>query len=427
MLKDRYDNPISTSSTTACDLYVQAVDRLLEAGPGMIPLFERVVQADPGFALGHVGLARARQYGGDGAGARAAMEAACDLVDGLDARQKGHINAFDLLIGGKGPQAYKAIRAHVEAYPRDALVAQTCTSIFGLIGFSGLPGREAEMLAYNASLLPHYGEDWWCLSQYAFALCETGNLDKALTVIDRSLHMNPLNANGAHVRSHIYYEAGETKMGISYLDDWLADYDRSAMLHGHLSWHVALWVLGQGDTETMWRRVDADVKPGAAEGLPINILTDTASIIYRAELAGFSVSADRWRELSDYATQFFPKTSLDFIDFHAALAHAMAGEHDELSRIASSAKGAAAGLVGQVAEAFQAIAEEDWQQATTLLSATMGDHARLGGSRAQRDLLEFALLNTLLKQGRDEEASRLLTLRRPFIEATNAVHGLKVH
>jgi len=427
MKKDRYDNPISTTSDAARDLYITGVDRLLEAGAGVVPLFEAAIEADPGFALGHAGLARAFHTGGNLSGAKAAITTAQSLARDLDTRQRGHIHAFDLLIHGKGPQAYAAIRAHVDAFPRDALVAQTCSSIFGLIGFSGQPGREAEMLAFNAALLPHYGDDWWCLSQYAFALCETGNPDKAATVIDRSLAMNANNANGAHIRSHVYYEAGQTELGIAYLENWLTGYDRTAILHGHLAWHVALWALGQGDTDRMWQRIDADVKPGAAQGLPINVLTDTASIFCRAELAGVPVPPERWAGISAYATQFFPDTSLAFVDFHAAIAHAMAGDGAALNKIIETPKGPAADMVRDVASAYRAMAQQNWGEATQLFTRAMGDHARLGGSRAQRDLLEFSLLSVLLKQGHDAEASRLLSLRRPTVASTGAVHGLSAH
>ena len=43
------------------------------------------------------------------------------------------------------------------------------------------------------------------------------------------------------------------------------------------------------------------------------------------------------------------------------------------------------------------------------------NHERLGGSRAQRDLLEFTLLHALLKLGKREEAERLFLLRRPTL------------
>lgn len=115
-------------------------------------------------------------------------------------------------------------------------------------------------------------------------------------MIEQSLAINPRNANGAHIKSHVHYESGETKAGAAYLEDWLRDYDRSALLHGHLSWHVALWALEQGDADRMWQTVDESVTPDVALGMPINILTDTASILYRAELLGEKVSPERWKK-----------------------------------------------------------------------------------------------------------------------------------
>ncbi len=424
MLRDRYDNPISTSSAQARDLYVTAVDKLLEGAPRMVEAFEAVVAEDPDFALGVAGLARANQATGNVAKARETIAKARALATGITEREADHINVFDLLANGRTADGLAAVVDHARFHPRDALVVQTSTSIFGLIGFSGLPGREAEMLAFTSSLQQHYADDWWYLSQYAFALCETGQVDKASSIIDRSMASNPRNAHGAHVRSHIDYEAGETQAGVTYLNDWLKDYDRKAIMHGHLSWHVALWALQLGQTDEMWRRVDADVKPGAALGMPINILSDTASILYRAELAGETVPKERWREVSAYAAKFFPNPGLSFIDYHAALAHAMAGDGEALANIISNPKGPAGDLVRDVAEAFGAIAGQDWLKAECLLTSCMADDARLGGSRAQRDLLEFSLLECLLKQGKAEEARRLIALRRPVLAGTHLVQGL---
>ena len=54
----------------------------------------------------------------------------------------------------------------------------------------------------------------------------------------------------------------------------------------------------------------------------------------------------------------------------------------------------------------------------------MSGHERIGGSRAQRDLVEYALLNALLKQGRADEARLLLATRRPLKIGSKAVKGL---
>ena len=60
-----------------------------------------------------------------------------------------------------------------------------------------------------------------------------------------------------------------------------------------------------------------------------------------------------------------------------------------------------------------------------MLAPWMAAHERIGGSRAQRDLLEFALLGALLRSGRTEEAHRLLILRRPVHAAAPPLAGLR--
>lgn len=424
MQQDRYGNALATASTTARDLYDLAMDAVLSGAHDMAERFEAVVAEAPDLVLGHTGLARARQLTGDMAGARSAVAAGGALSPADGSCEALHVAVMGDMLSGKGAAAYPVIRAHVADHPRDAMIAQFCTSIFGLIGFSGQPGREAELLAYTAGLLPQYGEDWWMLSQHAFSLCETGQTDKADAMIDRSLALKPGSSHGAHVRSHVYYEAGETGAGLSYLEGWLEGLDRRALLHGHLSWHVALWALERGETERMWRIVENDLRPEVAEGLPINVLSDMASILYRAELAGEAVDPARWKAISGYATQVFPNTSLSFIDMHAAVAHAMAGEVAALEKIIADAKGPAADMVRTLSTAFGAIARQDWAGAAREFATALGDTARVGGSRAQRDLLEFAYLAVLLKLGRGEEAANLLPLRRPALTGMHAVAGL---
>lgn len=429
MLQDRYGNSLSTHSTAARDAYVDGIDRFLAAQSGAEEAFEAAVAADPDFALGQIGLARIRQAMGQGHDVAGPAGRAATLAEQLDGREAAHVNALGLLVSGQGPAAYKAIRAHLLDHPRDALVAQTCTGVFGLIGFSGQPGREAEQLAFTAALAPHYGEDWWFLCQHAFSQVEAGQTGPATDTIERSMALNPRNAHGAHIRSHVYYEAGETEAGYGYIVNWTKGYDKAGQLHCHISWHIALWALEQGDVETMWRVYDADVAPqndagAGAWGPPVNVLTDAAALLYRAELAGVDVPAARWRAVSDYAARYFANPAIAFADVHAALAHAMAGNAEGVAKIAAEAKGPAADIVRALAEAFGAMTAGNWAGAEAHLARTMSGHERIGGSRAQRDLVEYALLNALLKQGKAEEARLLLSTRRPLKVASAAVKGL---
>lgn len=357
-------------------------------------------------------------------GARRDMAEAQKLSKGLGPQARGSLAIFDHMIGGRPAEAFAAVRAHLMDYPRDALVAQSCLGVFSLIGFSGRMGREAEHLALAEMLAPHYGEDPWFLAQIAFAQLEVGQLGAAAGNIDASIAARPRSAYAAHIRAHLYYEEGRTADGLRYLSDWIASYPRDGMMHCHNSWHCALWAMASGDEAEMWRIADEDLAPEASKSPALNILTDLASLYHRAEMAGVSVPQERWRKLSAYAAQAFPNTGLGFADFHAALAHAMAGEVEPLERIARGAKGPVADLVAPCATGFGAMARGAWAEAEAALVPVVAGHERLGGSRAQRDMLEFSLMQVLLRQGKGDEAARLLRLRRPRIDASGAVAGI---
>ena len=161
-----------------------------------------------------------------------------------------------------------------------------------------------------------------------------------------------------------------------------------------------------------WEFYRAHLRPGASTGPPLNTLTDSASFLFRAEMAGETRDPELWRELSRYATQWFPSPGIAFADVHGALAHALAGNADALARIVDGAKGPAAEIVAPISRAFRAFARSDWAGAIAELETVMTAHERVGGSRAQRDLIEYSLVVSLLRAGRLEEARRLLQTRR---------------
>jgi hypothetical protein len=174
------------------------------------------------------------------------------------------------------------------------MVLAPCTGVFGLIGFSGRPGREQELIAFLAPLAGAYGDDWWFQSALAFAHVEVGALDAALVLIDRSLAQYGRNANAAHIRSHVYYEAGERAAGLGFLREWWRAYPKAAVLHCHLSWRIALWHLAQGEQEQAWEIYHAHLRPGASSGPPLNTLSDAASFLFRAEIAGERRHPEMW-------------------------------------------------------------------------------------------------------------------------------------
>jgi tetratricopeptide (TPR) repeat protein len=81
------------------------------------------------------------------------------------------------------------------------------------------------------------------------ALSELGHQAAARPLIERSMAQNPRNAAGAHAMAHFHYENGETAAAIAFLRSWLGDYPQKCYFRGHLSWHLALGYLEQGDVE----------------------------------------------------------------------------------------------------------------------------------------------------------------------------------
>ena len=412
MFKDRYGNKLATSSRDACDAYVRGVDCFLAADVDAEEAFLEALRHDQRFALAHAGLARNRQTLGR-KGALEAIATAESLTTGLSERERQHVHCLGLLIRGNSAGAFDAMTRHLVDYPRDVLIAQPGTGVFGLIGFSGRAGREAEHLAFTSSLARAYGDDWWFLTQHAFAQTECGQTEAAAVNMERALAGNPRNANAAHYRAHLDYETGEAEAGYEFLKKWMKDYDRDALLHCHNSWHIALWAMALQRTDEMWSVLDDAVAPGSAWGPPINVVTDTVAFLFRAELSGIAVEQSRWNRISEYSLKHYPDPGLVFVDVHAALAHARAGNTKALNNIIENPQGTAGDVVENLARAFDAYTQGKLSVAEDFLLEGMIDHARIGGSCAQRDLLEFLMSDIIKKQGRTKDARNLLAMRRP--------------
>ena len=69
----------------------------------------------------------------------------------------------------------------------------------------------------------------------------------------------------------------------------------------------------------------------------------------------------------------------------------------------------------------------DFSTAIEVLAPLAGESERIGGSRAQHDLIEFTLLKAYLEANRLEEARHLLSARRPGASGVPVVGIATVH
>lgn len=412
MLTDRYGLALSTSSQTARDAYTQGCDLLLTLYPGAAAAFDRAIAADPDFALAYAGRARMLQMGGDVPGAKGAVAAAQALAGNEARREASHVGVFAILIGGRAEDALAAIRRHVAAWPRDAVIVSIAANQTGLIGTSGRAGREQEQLDFLATLAPHYGDDWWFNSHYAMALSELGHHAAAQPRIERSIADQPQNAYAAHALAHFHYETGEADAGISFLRSWLDNYPRHGALRGHLSWHLALGLLEQGNVEEGFRLYDTVFAAEQYDGPPLIKVLDAPSYLWRAELAGQPRDHARWQDLHEFARRTFPRPGVPFADWHIALIDAVIDDRTsadarerELDEIVRAGTYAAGSTVPTLARGFAAFQRRDYATAIEAIELMLGERERICGSRAQIDLVLFTLLKAYLAAGRTMPAA----------------------
>ena len=128
--------------------------------PGALEAFDRAIAADPCFALAYAAKAHALLERGDAAAARVSMASAKSLTAGLSAREASHVAFFCLLVAGDAEGALVAVHAHLDAFPRDAVVLATTAFTNGLIGSSGRAGQKRMLLELLNRLAPSWGDDW---------------------------------------------------------------------------------------------------------------------------------------------------------------------------------------------------------------------------------------------------------------------------
>jgi tetratricopeptide (TPR) repeat protein len=449
MLADRYDLPLSTSSSTARDAYVQGCDLALTLYPGAVEAFDRAIATDPGFAMAHAGKAQVLMREGNVSAAREALAAAKGIAfkkgaasegaakegaTGLPAREASHIAFFDLVFAGRTDAAIVALHEHLGAWPRDALVLASAANPNGLIGASGRIGQKHQIAVLMDGLAPHYGDDFWFLAHHAMALSEDGQLAAARPKIERSVAANPNNAHGAHGFAHVCYESGDLDTARAFLSSWLATYPRDGFFHGHLSWHLSLFELQAGN----WAEASLLYRDAIAldrhSGGPQQRMSDAAAFLWRSELAGLPRDATAWRAMYEYANSALPRPGSGLADLHVILAHSVMGDDAALDArarqmedLAREGRYPSGSYLPALARGFAAFERGEFSAAIEALAPLAGESERIGGSRAQHDLIEFTLLKAYLNDGRLEEAQRVLRARRPGASGVPVTGVAAVH
>lgn len=394
MYHDRYDLPLSTGCEAAARAFDAAADSLLAGVGSPLTAADAVLAEDPEFALGHSARASALMLAGRVPDARKAAERGVELAAHATRREQQHAAIVRQVMSGQRDEALALIKQHIEDFPRDALAIDPAAGVFGLIGFSGRQDREQEQLALLKPLAPHYGDDWWYQQSLAFALLECDQARESLPLAEAALASRPDGGHVAHIWVHAKFEAGEHTEALAWLADWVPGFQPDGIMYCHLWWHLALFHLLEGNFDTMWKIYDEHCLEGQSESPSINLFTDGVALAWRAWMAGAERSVARLERLRELGERYFPRPGI-FVDVHLAACLAALEDWQALDDFREGCRVTAekgylttGTVVFGLADGFEAFAKENWSEAHRILTQALPSVVRIGGSRAQRRLVD---------------------------------------
>ena len=144
-------------------------------------------------------------------------------------------------------------------------------------------------------------------------------------------------------------------------------------------------------------------------------MSDATAFLWRSELAGHPRDAAAWRAMYEYANSALPRPGSGLADLHVILAQAVMGDDAaldvrarQMEDLAREGRYPSGSYLPTLSRGFAAFERGDFPAAIEVLAPLAGESERIGGSRAQHDLIEFTLLKAYLEADRLEEARHLL-------------------
>ena len=315
--------------------------------------------------------------------------------------------------------------AHVARHPRDVLAVSAAVPT---IAFSGVTDVRQEAWDLIEGLAPAYGDHWWYISLLAFTRQDQSRWEEAGLLAESALSCQPSSGHAVHAQTHVLYETGQHETGRIWLDHWVTESGRSASHRAHFSWHAALHELSLGDTEAVRRRYYSQLVPPTVTG--VRALVDSASLLWRwrmtttdwnhAVAAGLPGAADGGEAapppvdavLAAVEASLTDEPQTPFVALHSAIGLAGAGDVLRVSALAAhcrrSGDGTMRTVVATVCDALVAVLEARWADAAALLDDALPVLVKVGGSAAQREVVEETLLLCLVSAGDVGRAAALL-------------------
>jgi len=314
--------------------------------------------------------------------------------------ERRHLRAIGAAIADDYEQAKARLQQILARNPLDALALQVAHSCDYVTGDTAcLEGRVANVLPAWSSGMPGYSA---VLAMYAFSLEESGRYDEAEQAAREALAMDPNDARAHHVMAHVFEMTERAEDGERWLRDHFRSWGEDTLVARHCWWHLALFQLGLGKIDAAIRTYDERIRGDRSE--EVADLVDASALLWRVALAGGDAGA-RWPELAAAWAPHIEDRFCSFSDMHVMLAFVGAGDEAralllEQVLVASQSSPTRYGLTTRdiglpACRGLMAFGHGDDARAIMLLGSLPALAHRLGGSHAQRDVLNLTLLRAV--------------------------------
>jgi len=416
---DRWGVPVRAAGPAAVAVLDQAIEDLVALAGDPVRRAEAAIAADGDLTLARIYRAYLSLYATSAAGRAEAADLLAPLAASPAAtgpsgeREAHHLAAARAWADGDWPAAGRALRRALLAHPRDLLALKVAQDIYFFIG------NRHELRDVVARVLPAWPERdqaWgYVQGMYAFGLEENADYQGAETAARRALAREPRDVWAAHALAHVFEMEGRHEAGVAFLSASSPDW-RESFFAVHNWWHLGLYLLELGKDDDALALYDERIRAvSSAEWLDI---VDAASLLWRLALYGTDVRARAAALTADIA-DLVGTPEYIFNDWHAVMAFGLAGDHDRVARLLAANREIAVPTNRHAAEragtallaGFAAFAAGDPAAAVDLLVDVRPEANAVGGSHAQRDVIDVTLIAAAARSGQSQLARALVSER----------------
>jgi len=420
---DRWGVPVRAGSADAVARLDEAIEDLARLAGDPIACAEAAVAADDSLVLGHIYRAYLALYGTKAEGVAAAAEIVKKLDEAvLGEREAHHLRAARSWVDGDWEATARSLERALLCHPRDLLALKVAQDLYFFLG------NRLELRDVAARVLPAWPRDLpgWGYVQgiYAFGLEENADYRQAESRARAALDRNPRDVWSVHALAHVFEMEGSQHDGVDFLTASAGDWSGS-FFAVHNWWHRALYHLELGEIDEALRLYDSPIRADrSTEWLDV---VDAAALLWRLSLFGVDVT-DRAAQLAADIDDLVGEPVYIFNDWHAVMAFGLAGDHARVERVILGNRHLTAPTNRMAAEragldllgAFGAFAASHPDRAIDLLIDIRPRANVVGGSHAQRDIIDLTLIAAAVRAGDDSLARALVTervARKPSAEA----------